>query len=95
MDHYEVQARNHIKQYIAMMKNPHELPDIDLIGSRNDKSTPKRSELQEIAALTFFQELLNSLDDFKAFCQNNPHETECAMLEEDKSLISEFLNKSD
>ena len=89
---YESQARNHINQYFAMLKNDKNLSDFDLKGSRN-YNFENHEKFQETAAIAFFENLLNSFDNFKEFCKFNPLNNECAILETERSLISELLMK--
>ena len=75
-----------------MMKNDKNLSKFDLTGPRHSK-IDNREKVQEIAALTFFENLLDSFETVKEFCKNHPLNEECAILETDRILISELFMK--
>ena len=86
-------------QYFALLKKRQDPNFRDAvegdadIGQRHHVESP-RNKMVEYLALEFFSRLLESFHDFKDYCAQNEHDDDCAILDNDKLLLSQaFLNK--
>ena len=94
---YEILAKNHMDQYFALLKkrqDPRDAVEGADIGQRHHAILESpRDKMVEYLALEFFSRLLESFHDFKDYCAQNEHDNDCAILDNDKLLLSQAFFK--